>query len=303
MLRSALLFLSKQSWLQGPLAKSPVTRTVVKRFVAGETLDAGIAVARALRDDGILTTLDHLGEHVTRIEEAEESLDAGLQALERLKQEDLGGTLSIKLSQFGLDISGQECRRLVAALVERARAAGMRIEIDMESSASTDKTLSVVREMHARYGNIRAVVQAYLYRTVADVEALCSEGVPVRLCKGAYSELPSVAFPHKKDVDGNYRKLVELLLEKGVEPAFATHDPAMILAALGGIERRRLAPDAFEFQMLYGVRRDLQRDLVKRGYRVRLYVPYGAAWYPYFVRRLAERPANVLFLLKALFRH
>lgn len=179
----------------------------------------------------------------------------------------------------------------------------MRIEIDMESSASTDKTLSVVREMQARYGNIRAVVQAYLYRTEADVEMLCAEGVRIRLCKGAYREPPTVAYPNKKDVDANYRKLTELLLDKGVEPAFATHDPAMIEGAVAGIERRRLAPGAFEFQMLYGVRRDLQRDLVRRGYPVRLYVPYGAAWYPYFVRRLAERPANLLFLLRALVRH
>jgi proline dehydrogenase len=298
-LRNALLFLSRQAWLQRPLARSRVTRRLVARFIAGETLDDALAVADKLYAEGILSTLDHLGEHVTSLAEAESSLQYSLDALRNLRNR---ATLSIKLTQFGLDISADECRRLTSTLAEAAHAAKFQIEIDMESSAHTQLTLDVVHHLHASYGNVRAVLQAYLYRTEADLASLCRAGIPVRLCKGAYHEPPDLAFPRKREVDANYRKLAAILLERGVRPAFATHDQEIIRDVTAAIGERGLAPGLVEFQMLYGIRRDLQRDLVRRGFPVRLYVPYGSAWYPYFMRRLAERPANLAFLLRALFR-
>ncbi|MBL8295834.1 MAG: proline dehydrogenase family protein [Bryobacterales bacterium] len=300
MLRNALLFLSRQAWLQRPLARSRVTRRLVARFIAGETLREALAVADKLYTEGILSTLDHLGEHVTSLAEAEASCEHSLDALKNLRNR---ATLSIKLTQFGLDISAEECLRLTSILADAARAADSQIEIDMESSAHTQATLDVVRHLHACYGNVRAVLQAYLYRTEADLESLCRAGIPVRLCKGAYHEPPEVAFPAKRAVDAHYRKLGAILLERGVRPAFATHDEEIIRDLTVRIGERGLTPSSVEFQMLYGIRRDLQRDLVRRGFPVRLYVPYGSAWYPYFMRRLAERPANLLFLLRALFQH
>jgi len=298
-LRNALLFLSRQVWLQRPLARSRVTRRLVARFVAGETLDEALAVAEKLSAEGILTTLDHLGEHVTSLAEAQASLQSALDALARIRHD---ATLSIKLTQFGLDISRDDCLRLTATLVEAARAANLRIEIDMESSAHTEPTLLLARRFHATHGNVRAVIQAYLFRTAADVDRLCAEAVPVRLCKGAYHEPPGVAFPAKAAVDANYRKLASTLLDRGVQPAFATHDETIIRYLCAEIAQRGLSPASVEFQMLYGIRRDLQHHLVRQGFPVRIYVPYGVAWYPYFMRRLAERPANLVFLLRALFR-
>jgi proline dehydrogenase len=301
-LRNTLLFLSRQSWLQGPLARSRVTRRLVARFIAGETLEQALTVVRRLKSEGILATLDHLGEHVTTLEAAEASARDALEALERSRREGLETTVSIKLTQFGLDVSPADCARLAGQLVEAARRLGTVVEIDMESSAHTDATLGLVERLHRQSGNIRAVVQAYLYRTEADVARLCEAGVPVRLCKGAYREPASVAFPRKRDVDANYRKLASFLLGNGVDPAFATHDESIIREIASLARQRGLSPRSFEFQMLYGIRRDLQRELVAEGYRLRLYVPYGCAWYPYFMRRLAERPANLLFLLRALFQ-
>lgn len=297
-LRSALLLLSRQVWLQRPLGRSRVTRRLVARFVAGETLDEALEVAARLNGEGILSTLDHLGEHVTSLAEAEASLEHSLGALRRLRH---GATLSIKLTQFGLGISQDECRRLASTLAQAARAADLRIEIDMESSAHTQATLDIVRHLHGAYGNVRGVVQAYLYRTGADLDSLNRAGVPVRLCKGAYDEPPDVAFPAKQAVDANYCKLAAILLDRGVRPAFATHDQKIIRELTALIAARGLAPGSVEFQMLYGIRRDLQRDLAGRGFPVRVYVPYGSAWYPYFMRRLAERPANVAFLVRNLF--
>jgi proline dehydrogenase len=191
----------------------------------------------------------------------------------------------------------------VATLAAEAKSAGRRIEIDMESSAYTDRTLSVVEEIHRQFGNVRAVVQAYLYRSEKDVERLSALGIPVRLCKGAYLEPEEKAFPDKAQVDGNYVRLMRYLMENGVEPAIATHDEAMIAATRAVLAERKLPREGYEFQMLYGVRRDLQQQLAREGHRVRVYVPYGGEWYPYFMRRLAERPANVWFLLKNALRN
>lgn len=297
MLRNTLLFLSRQQWLRRRVQQSRLTRPLVNRFIAGETLDSALGVARKLSAEGIWTSLDRLGENVSTIAEAEASLTAALNTLDRITEQQLPATISIKLTQFGLDISEPECRRIIATLVDAAKAHNTRIEIDMESSAYTDRTLAIVREMNARQGNVRSVIQAYLHRSEADVETLCREKIPIRLCKGAYLEPPEVAFPDKHSVDENYRKLMQILFTRGTYPALATHDEKLIR------EAQPNPPASFEYQMLYGIRRDLQRDLIAKRYRLRLYVPYGSAWYPYFMRRLAERPANLFFLLRSLVHH
>lgn len=286
------------------MENSPVSRKLTSRFVAGPALEEGISVLKQLSQEQITGTLDFLGENVTSLEEAAKSRDSYLKALDEIRVAGLASTVSIKLSQFGLDFSPEGCMQNVFTLVERARAMNSRVEIDMESSEYTDRTLQVVTEVQRRYeGSVRAVIQAYLYRSEADIERLSGLGIPVRLCKGAYREPPSVAYPRKADVDSNYVKLAKLLLDGGVYPAIASHDEKIVRETLQHLKERKIGPDRFEFQMLYGIRRDLQRQIVQQGYRLRLYVPYGDAWYPYFMRRLAERPANVLFLAKNLLRN
>ena len=284
------------------MENSSVADRVTKRFVAGRTLEQELGVCRRLETENIAATLDHLGENVTSLAEAEQSCKSYLQALDRIAELGLNATVSIKLTQFGLDFSTDECRVNVERLVERAKAIGSRIEIDMESSEYTDRTLSIVTSLHEKYASVRAVIQAYLYRSEKDIDHLNRAGIPVRLCKGAYKEPSSVAFPKKTEVDANFVRLMERLLESGAYPAIATHDPKMVQWAMEFARKRELAADRFEFQMLYGIRRDLQRSLVKANRRLRLYVPYGDAWYPYFMRRLAERPANVLFLARNVLR-
>ena len=303
MMRATLLYLSEQRWLRHWVETSSVTGKVTSRFVAGESLEQGLAVARRLRDEKTLVTLDYLGENVHSIEEARTSRDVYLRSLDGLNGMCPEATVSIKLSQFGLELSPAACRENVAQLVERAAAAGSRVEIDMEGSAHTERTLDVVREMHGRFRAVRAVIQAYLYRSEADIRSLGAEGIPVRLCKGAYKEPPSVAFAKKAEVDANYVRLMKQMLDSGTYPAIASHDEAILNEALRYVRERGYGAERFEFQMLYGIRRDLQKMLVQKGFRLRLYVPYGNAWYPYFMRRLAERPANVLFLARNLLRN
>jgi proline dehydrogenase len=302
MLRRLLLFLSERRALRRWVETSPAAGVLTRRFVAGQTLDREVDVCRRLNSEGILVSLDHLGENVASDAEARASLDCYMEALRRIASEDLQASVSVKLTQFGLDLSEDLCRENVAALLEAAREHGGFVEFDMEAHAYVDRTLRIVTEMHARYGRARAVVQAYLYRSSEDVETLCRAGIPIRLCKGAYREPPDIAFPKKTQVDESYRRLSEILLQRGAYPALATHDPKLIHHALEYVRRNDIAKDRFEFQMLYGIRRDLQRRLAGDGYRLRLYVPYGDAWYPYLMRRLAERPANLLFLARNLFR-
>ncbi len=302
MLRATLLYLSEQSWLRHWIENSPVSLRLTSRFIAGRGLEQALAVGRRLEAENILVSLDYLGEHVRSIEEANASLDTYLASLEALSGLANAPTVSIKLSQFGLELSPAVCRNNVARLVERARDAGTRVEIDMEGSATTDRTLDLVSEMHARFGAARAVLQAYLRRSEADVERMNREGVPVRLCKGAYKEPSAVAFVKRTEVDASYIRLMKQLLDRGVSPALASHDGAILDEAVRYTRERGYDAGRFEFQMLYGIRRDLQRRLVGQGYRLRLYVPYGDAWYPYFMRRLAERPANLLFLARNLLR-
>jgi proline dehydrogenase len=301
-LRSLLLLLSRQSWLRRWMETSPAAERLTSRFIAGNTLERELAVCQNLNAEGILATLDHLGESVTSLAEAEGSRDCYLTALDQIAAQALKATVSVKLTQLGLAFSEDECRANVEQLVQRAKAIGSVVEVDMESSEFVDRTLRLVSDMHARYGAVRAVIQAYLYRSESDVESLSQQSIPVRLCKGAYKEPHDIAFPDKKDVDKNYVRLMTHLLDHGVYPAIASHDEKIVQQALAYVKERNIASDRFEFQMLYGISRDLQRRLVSEGYRLRLYVPYGDAWYPYFMRRLAERPANVLFLARNLLK-
>jgi proline dehydrogenase len=302
MLRSTLLFLSQQPRLRRWTETSTAASILTKRFVAGRTLDEALDVTRRLNAERILVTLDHLGENVTSIEEALASKQAYLEALRRIAQEKLKACISIKLTQFGLNLSEQFCLENSMELIKIAQEFDGFVEVDMESHEYTDRTLRIVGELHQSQARVRVAIQAYLRRSADDVESLCRLGVPVRLCKGAYREPPVVAFPAKAQVNESYRRLGEVLFDRGVYPALATHDPQMIDHALAFATRRGIGKDSFEFQMLYGIRRDLQRQLVAGGHRLRLYVPYGDAWYPYLMRRLAERPANLLFLAKNLFR-
>jgi len=280
----------------------PLAQRLSSRFVAGETLDDALRVGRQINSEGITLTLDHLGESVTSLAEASQARDAYLRTLSSIHENQICGNVSLKLTQFGLDFSAAECRGNVAQLVERAAGLGSFVRVDMESSEYTDRTLDLVEDLHSQYGCVGTVIQAYLYRSRADIERLCEKRIRVRLCKGAYLEPHTVAFPRKAEVDRNYVELMRLLLDRGEYPAIATHDEKMIAATKAYVAQRGISPGSFEFQMLYGIRRDLQRQIVREGYRLRLYVPFGKAWYPYFMRRLAERPANVFFLARHLFR-
>jgi proline dehydrogenase len=281
---------------------SRLARRLSRRFVAGETVDEALAVSQRLNSEGISVTLDHLGESVNSLEEAAAARDVYARTLDAIQTAHIEGNVSLKLTQFGIDLSAGECRANVEELVRRAASFGNFVRVDMESSEYTDRTLELVRDLHARYGAVGVVIQAYLYRSKADIERLCERRIRVRLCKGAYLEPESAAFPRKTDVDANYVELMKILLDKGNYPAIATHDEKMIEETKAYAALKKVARDAFEFQMLYGIRRDLQRKLIADGFRVRLYVPFGAAWYPYFMRRLAERPANLFFLLRNMFR-
>jgi proline dehydrogenase len=301
-LRNLFLFLSRRRQLRKWMETSRAARRLSARFVAGDTLADAVAVSRRINQEGIMVTLDHLGENVTSLEEAAAFRDVYIQTLEALVRGGIDGNVSLKLTQFGMDISGSACRDNVEMLVRRAAELATFVRVDMESSDYTDRTLDVVCDLHARYAAVGAVIQSYLRRSEADVEMLCGRGIRVRLCKGAYLEPAGVAHQSKADVDASFVRLMRILLEKGNYPAIATHDEKMIAATRKFAAARGISPDRYEFQMLYGIRRDLQRQLVSAGYRMRLYVPFGRAWYPYFMRRLAERPANVFFVARNLFR-
>ena len=302
-MRTFFLFLSRQKQLRKWMETSRWARHLSARFVAGDNLSDALATCQRINAEGIAVTLDHLGENVTSLAEAAASRDAYLRALTEFGNLKINGNVSLKLTQFGMDLSLAECRANVEALVRQAAAMGTFVRVDMESSEYTDRTLDLVVDLHTRYQATGTVIQAYLYRSRKDVEMLCARGIRVRLCKGAYLEPPTVAFKSKADVDRNYVELMNILLETGVYPAIATHDEKIVEQTKRFVESRHIPRDSFEFQMLYGIRRDIQKRLVNEGYRLRLYVPYGQAWYPYFMRRLAERPANVFFLARNLFRN
>ncbi len=299
-MRSLLLYLSGQSNLRHWMETARAARPLSSRFVAGMTLAEALEAARSVNQQGMSVSLDHLGENVSSLEEASGCESAYIDTLNRIHAAGLDANVSLKLTQFGFDLSEQACRENVLRVAARAKELGSFVRIDMEGSNYTDRTLEVVKDIHAETGACGAVIQSYLKRSVADVEELNSRGIRVRLCKGAYLEPASVAYQAKADVDLNFLVLARRLLKYGNYPGIATHDPCMIEGTLDFVKNQKISPERFEFQMLYGVRRDLQRKLVDQGWRLRIYTPFGKAWYPYFMRRLAERPANVLFIAKAL---
>jgi proline dehydrogenase len=275
---------------------------LTRRFVAGQTLEAAMTVCRKLHAERLSATIDQLGESVTTTGEAAQ-FRVGIEGIYRaIAAAGLPLTVSIKLSQLGLGLSTELCIANTALLAEMAASQNSRLEIDMESSEYVDRTLAIAEQMHQQFGRVRCVLQAYLHRSEQDLRRMNRLGIPVRLCKGAYDEPAAVAYPEKAKVDRNYLKMARLLIAEGAFPAIATHDPRIIESTLAVVRETGRKPEEFEFQMLYGVRRDLQARLAAQGYGVRLYVPYGDAWYPYFMRRLAERPANVIFLAKNLLR-
>jgi len=302
MLRSTLLKLSESKRFASWVTSNGTTRRMARRFVAGETLDEAIAAARACNDAGMLVSLDHLGENVSTTSDAQRTRDAYLEVFERIADEKLHANVSCKLTQLGLDINNEFCEGLVLSIVERAVGFDNFLRVDMESSLYTQRTIDLVKRVRTRNPAVGTVIQSYLYRSETDVSDLLAYGCRIRLCKGAYKESEEVAFPKKADVDANYIRLMQMLLSSGFYHAIATHDPHMIAATIRHAAAKQIPKDDFEFQMLYGVRTDLQRRLVKDGYRVRIYIPYGVDWFPYFMRRLAERPANVGFLIRNFFR-
>lgn len=302
MLRSTLLRLSESKSFARFVTSNASTRKMARRFVAGETLDEAIVAARECNNAGTLVSLDYLGENVATTSDAQRARDAYLEIYERIARENLYANVSCKLTQLGLDLSPDFCAGLVMSIVERAAGCENFLRVDMEGSLYTQRTVDLVKRVRARNPAVGAVIQAYLYRSENDVHDLLAHGCRMRLCKGAYKESAEVAFPRKVDVDANYVKLMQLLLPSGFYHGIATHDPRMIAATIRFAAAQQIAKDDFEFQMLYGVRTDLQRQLVRDGYRLRVYIPFGQDWFPYFMRRLAERPANLAFFARNFFR-
>ncbi len=277
-------------------------RLGARRFVAGEDWAQAVKQVKALNDQGIMATVDYLGESVSDRAMAEAARDVYLDLLENIASSGVRANVSLKLTQMGLDISPDFCRENVRAVVRRAADLGNFVRIDMEDSPRVDATIRIFRSLRAEFDNVGLVIQAYLYRSEKDIRDLADLRPNLRICKGAYLEKPDVAFPRKADVDSNYQKLAALHLDLGGKACLATHDERIIDWARQLVQERGLAGDRYEFQMLYGIRPALQRKLASEGHPVRVYVPFGRQWYPYFTRRLAERPANVLFILSNLFR-
>jgi proline dehydrogenase len=301
-LRKTFLILSENSWLHQFIMSHGFSKNMASRFIAGETLQDAVQVIQMLNKKGMTATFDHLGENVRTEEEALHASEIYFQILEKIQETKISSNVSLKMTEMGLDLNLELARLNLEKILAKAAELNNFIRIDMESSNYTEKTLALFKQVYSSYKNVGVVIQAYLYRSEKDIDDLIQIQARVRLCKGAYSEPPDLAFPKKADVDRNYIKLIKKLLLKGNYPAFATHDPRMIEAVKKTAQENRITPDRFEFQMLYGIRRDLQEQLVQEGYNLRIYVPYGTMWYPYFMRRLAERPANLLFFLKNLAR-
>jgi proline dehydrogenase len=306
-LRGALISLSESRKLRAFVEKTSIGQRVSSRFVAGTQIEDALRAASALNQAGLSVSLDNLGENVTNADEARHSARLYEQLLSEISSRGLNSNVSVKLTHMGIDVDQQLAYEHVAGLVTKAAAMSPRnfVRVDMEGSAYTQRTLDLVRELHRRPGNqgcVGAVIQSYMRRSEEDVATLLGEKIRIRLCKGAYKEPPEIAFQEKSEVDANYVKLMKVLLKSGIYHGLATHDEKIIREAQVFATRERIARDAFEFQMLYGIRRDLQRSLVEQGWRMRVYVPFGTEWYPYLMRRLAERPANLAFVLRNLVR-
>jgi proline dehydrogenase len=315
MLRTTILYLSRARWARRAVTRLPVARDVAARFVAGETAADAIRTVRSLNARGINATLDHLGESVTNEADATRAADDYVYVLGQIHDCDVRSNVSIKLTQMGLDLSVDFCIDNVRRIVDTAQRLGNFVRIDMEGTPHTDRTIDVFNALRRNFDNVGLVLQAYLYRTEADMLALLQNNVRLRLCKGAYQEPPDKALARKTDVDDNFLRLMRLLLDNAYRtppagetgrfpplPAIATHDEKMVAGTLAYAAKLGLPSDRYEFQMLHGIGRELQDRLAAHGQCVRVYVPYGTEWYPYFMRRLAERPANVWFLLSNLFR-
>jgi len=302
--RSALLYLSNQEGLKEFATRFRLFKKLTTRFIAGENIEEAVNAIREVNARGCSASFDHLNESVTSIAETEAEVREYLEVLARIDETGIDSNVSIKLTQFGLEIDPELAYRNARRVVEDAARRGNFVRIDMEASNVTQATLDVFKRLRAEFGlnDVGIVLQSYLYRTMDDARALLQIPARIRICKGAYNEPPEVAYPDKKDVDHNYVRVMQLLLGSGVYHGIATHDPKMIDATINFAQKEGIGKEAFEFQMLYGIRRDLQEQLARDGYRMRVYVPYGKHWYPYFMRRLAGRLANVWFVLKNVWK-
>lgn len=309
-LRALLLYLSTAVWAKYLVSKTSLAWRVASRFIAGETIADAMRTAEMLNQKGLRVTINYLGEHVSLEAEARQAKDEILRLLQAIEQNKVDANISIKPSQLGLNIDPELLYRNLHEILSCAQTMGNKIRIDMEEAETIDTTLHIYRKLRDNDGfghHVGVVIQSYLYRTLGDIARLAHEGAWVRLCKGAYAEPPEIAFPEKEDVDANYIQLMQVMLSEearrqGMFAAFATHDEKMIQATIDFARENQISPDAYEFQMLFGIRRELQEQLVREGHLVRVYIPYGTTWYPYFVRRLAERPANLWFFISNLLR-
>ncbi|MBO8176237.1 proline dehydrogenase family protein [Aeribacillus pallidus] len=301
LLRNFFLFLSKNKFLT-KMAKKYGLRFGASRFVAGETIEQAVEVIKDLNRKGLAVTIDYLGEFVDNEKEANEMADQSIEAIKAIGREKLDSQLSLKMTSMGLDISYDVVMRNMRRILDAAKENNVFVTIDMEDYARCQKTLDIFKELKKDYDNVGTVIQAYLYRTEKDIEDLNAYSPNLRLVKGAYKESPEVAFPDKKDVDENFKKIIKMHLLNGNYTAVATHDDAIIEYTKQLVKEYNIPNDQFEFQMLYGIRPERQLELVKEGYKMRVYVPYGTDWYGYFMRRLAERPANVAFVLKGILK-
>lgn len=305
MFRAFFIALSESRMLRSVAERSRIGRRLSGRFVAGMSVEEALQATVETNRKDMSVSVDNLGENVTNLEEAHHSAQLYHEMLDQLVVRKLNANVSMKLTHMGLDLDEALARKIAGELVVHAARIDNFVRVDMEGSPYTQKTLDIVFELHRQPGNaghVGAVIQAYLHRSESDVRQLCAEGIRIRLCKGAYKEAAEIAFQDKADVDGNFVSLMKILLKSGTYHGIATHDPKMIDATIAFARAENIPASAFEFQMLYGVRRDLQEQLVKDGWRMRVYIPFGTEWYPYLMRRLAERPANALFILKNLFR-
>lgn len=306
-MRGFFVALSENRFLRGVAERSSIGQRLSSRFVAGTDVQHAIEATRAMNRLGMHVTLDNLGENVTNADEARHSAQLYHDMLDAIEAQKLDANISVKLTHMGFDVDADLAYQIVGGLVERAAKMSPQnfVRVDMEGSPHTQRTLDLVHELHRRPGNqgaVGAVIQAYLFRSEKDVEALLAKGIRIRLCKGAYQEPAEIAFASKADVDANYVKLSKLLMKSGIYHGLATHDENMIQQAIAFARVEKIPASAFEFQMLHGIRRDLQLKLVREGWNMRVYIPFGTEWYPYFMRRLGERPANALFVLKNLWR-
>ncbi len=305
MFRAFFIALSESRAIRGIAERSRIGRRMSGRFVAGMSVEEALNATVATNQKGMSVSVDNLGENVTNVEEAKHSAQLYHEMLDALAERKLNANVSLKLTHMGLDVDEKLAMEIADGVVKHAARIDNFVRIDMEGSPYTEKTLKFVRDLHRQAGNaghVGAVIQAYLHRSQKDVEELCAEGIRVRLCKGAYKESAEIAYQDKADVDANFVRLMKILLKSGTYHGIATHDPNMIDATINFARAENISPKSFEFQMLYGVRRDLQEQLVKEGWGMRVYIPFGTEWYPYLMRRLAERPANAIFILKNLFR-